>query len=85
MVLDLLDWGSRARLLIVSGGLGEEYPAFLRTYGAAQDAARVSQKLLESAEDKAEVFGENYWLVLLYRSLTENQGFCDGGFEVIRG
>lgn len=65
--------------------LGEEYPSLLRTYGVTQDAVRVSQKLTETADDKAEVFGGNFWLVVLYRALAANIDFCDGGFEVVRG
>lgn len=38
-----------------------------------------------SGLEKAEVFGENFWLVLLYRALAANQDFCDGGFEAVRG
>ncbi len=81
---DKLNLADRYRRMSL-GHLGEQYRSFFRAYGTAQDAARVSQKLLESAEEKAEVFGENFWLVLLYRALAANQDFRDGGFEAVRG
>jgi hypothetical protein len=65
--------------------LGEEYPSLLRTYGVARDAGRVSQKLTDTADDKAEIFGENFWLVVLYRALAADLDFCNGGFEAVRG
>lgn len=64
--------------------LGGQYPALRRAYGPGEDAGRVSQKLIEGAEDFEEVSGPNYWLAKLYRALAGNDDFCDGGFEAVR-
>ncbi|ANT54654.1 hypothetical protein A6B35_32185 (plasmid) [Mesorhizobium amorphae CCNWGS0123] len=55
-----------------------------RAYGAAEDAERVAEKLIEVAQDFEDVCGPNYWLGKLYRALADNNQFCEGGFEAIR-
>lgn len=64
--------------------LGGQYGALSRAYGADEKAERVSIELLRSAEDFEELYGLNYWISVLYRSLADLDAFCDGGFEVIR-
>lgn len=64
--------------------LGGQYPALRRAYGAAEDADRVAEKLVEVAQDFEDVFGPNFWLAKLYRALADNNEFCDGGFEAVR-
>lgn len=64
--------------------LGGQYPALRRAYGAAEDAVRVADMLIEGATDFEEVSGSNYWLAKLYRALAGNDDFCDGGFEALR-
>ncbi|RYF06236.1 MAG: HNH endonuclease [Oxalobacteraceae bacterium] len=64
--------------------LGGQYPALRRAYGAAENADRVAEKLLEEAQDFEDVSGPNYWLAKLYRALAANDDFCDGGFEAVR-
>lgn len=64
--------------------LGGQHPALRRAYGVKKDSARVTEKLIEGAEDFEEVWGPNYWLARLYRTLADNQNFCDGGFDIIR-
>ncbi|WP_155637717.1 HNH endonuclease [Burkholderia cepacia] len=64
--------------------LGEQYPALRRAYGVAESAERVTEKLIETAQDFEEVKGLNYWLAKLCRALAENAEFCDGGFEAVR-
>jgi hypothetical protein len=64
--------------------LGNQYPALRRAYGAAEDAERVAEKLVEGAQDFEGVSGPNYWLAKLYRALAANDAFCDGGFEAVR-
>ena len=64
--------------------LGGQYPALRRAYGAAESAERVTEKLVEVAQDFEETEGPNYWLAKLYRALALNVEFCDGGFECVR-
>lgn len=64
--------------------LGGQYPALCRAYGPGEDAIRVTEKLIEGAEDFEVVSGPNYWLAKLYRALAGNNNFCDGGFEAVR-
>ncbi len=61
--------------------LGEQYPALRRAYGPTADATRVAEKLVEVAGDFEEIAGRNYWLSKLYRALTVNNEFCDGGLK----
>lgn len=80
---DELDLADRYRRMGLEH-LGGQYPALRRAYGAAEDADRVAQKLLEVAQDFEEVSGPNFWLAKLYRALASNNEFCDGGFEAVR-
>ncbi|WEZ84817.1 HNH endonuclease signature motif containing protein [Rhizobium sp. 32-5/1] len=64
--------------------LGSQYPSLRRAYGKDADADRVAEKLSELAGDFEDVAGPNYWLAKLYRALSENEDFCDGGFESIK-
>ncbi|GKS88659.1 hypothetical protein [Acidovorax sp. SUPP2539] len=80
---DKLDLADRYRRMGLEH-LGGQYPALRRAYGAAEDAVRVAEKLSEVAQDFEEVSGPNNWLAKLYRALTGNEAFCDGGFEAIR-
>ena len=80
---DELDLADRYRRMGLEH-LGGQYPALRRAYGAAEDADRVAEKLLEAAQDFEEVSGPNFWLAKLYRALAGNDEFCDGGFESVR-
>jgi hypothetical protein len=80
---DKLDLADRYRRMGLEH-LGGQYPAFRRAYGSGEDAGRVSEKLIEGAEDFEEAQGPNYWLAKLYRALAGNDDFCDGGFEAVR-
>jgi hypothetical protein len=79
----VLNLGDRYRRMGLEN-LGELYPSFRRAYGAASDAARVAEKLIDDAYDVEESFGPNFWRAKLYRSLAANDAFCDGGFEAIK-
>lgn len=81
---DQLDLADRYRRMGLEH-LGGQYPALRRAYGAGEDAGRVAEKLIEGALDFEEVSGPNYWLAKLYRELSNNEVFCDGGFEAVRG
>lgn len=80
---DELDLADRYRRMGLEH-LGGQYPALRRAYGAAEDATRVAEKLIEEAQDFEEVSGPNFWLAKLYRALAGNNEFCDGGFEAVR-
>ena len=78
-----LDLADRYRRMALEH-LGGQYPALRRAYGAGENSARVTEELIEGAEDYEDVYGRNFWLAKLYRALAANQEFCDGGFEAIR-
>lgn len=78
-----LDLADRYRRMSLEH-LGNQYPAFRRAYGVAENAGRVAEKLLEVAQDFEEVAGPNFWLAKLYRALASNNEFCDGGFKAIQ-
>ena len=64
--------------------LGGQYRALKRAYGKAGDSVRVASELATTANDFAERYGENYWLAVLYRALAAHNGFCRGGFEMLK-
>jgi hypothetical protein len=80
---NVLNLADRYRLMSLEH-LGGQYHALSRAYGLGKDAQRVSDKLLELANDFEKVSGPNYWLAKLYRALSDNDVFCDGGFETVK-
>ena len=63
--------------------LGSLYPPLRRAYGSDHNAQRVSEELGTYADDHEMVHGVNYWLAVLYRSLSSTNAFCDGGFGML--
>ncbi|MBK1664473.1 hypothetical protein CKO38_06200 [Rhodospirillum rubrum] len=80
----LLDLADRYRRMALEH-LGGQYRALKRAYGPGEDADRVESELALTAEDFEKRYGENYWLAVLYRTLSFNEAFCNGGFEVLNG
>lgn len=60
-----------------------QYHALVRIYGPAKDANRLAVSLTEKAKDFEAIYGENYWLTVLYYALAANRKFCNGGFQVL--
>lgn len=78
-ILDLADRYRRMGL----EHLGGQYRALKRAYGDGENANRVAEELLLEADDFEQLYGENYWLAVLYRALATHNEFCDGGFEAL--
>ncbi len=79
----LLDLADRYRRMGLEH-LGGQYRALKRAYGLVESADHVSAQLVVDAEDFAARYGENYWLAVLYRALSDCDEFCDGDFEVLQ-
>lgn len=79
----LLGLADRYRLMSLDY-LRTRWRAFSRFYGAGRDSERVSNELLQEAQDYEQEFGINHWRAVLCRTLSLSQAFCDGGFEVLR-
>lgn len=80
---ELLDLADRYRLMALEHIRGQ-YRALIRAYGPMKDAKRVSESLVQGAADYEELYGNNYWLAVIYRALAANNDFCNGGFEVLK-
>jgi hypothetical protein len=80
---DKLDLADRYRRMSLEY-LGEQYRAFSRAYGRAEDSTRVAEKLQQLSEDFGAEYGVNHWRAKLCEALSRNVEFCDGGFEVVK-
>lgn len=78
--LDLADRYRKLSLVELRGRHG----GFVRFYQNGGGAARVAAELQAEADDYEAAHGSNFWRVILYRALAAHDGFCDGGFDVVK-
>lgn len=63
--------------------LREKRASYQRIYEPDNDALSLSERLAEEAQDFIDDYGANYWLAVLYKTLSTHTQFCAGGFSVL--